>query len=71
VKWPPAWDLVEGWQLSRALQGRLRKNGAIVELTVEKSSVSGYSPDSNDVSTEAGEFLLFGTLTRKRLVKAD
>jgi hypothetical protein len=39
----------EGRQLSRALQGRLRKDGAIVELTVDKSSVAGYLPDSNDV----------------------
>jgi hypothetical protein len=31
-------DLVEGWQFSRALQGRLRRDGAIVELTVEKNS---------------------------------
>jgi hypothetical protein len=41
---------VEGWQFSRALQGRLRRDGAIVELTVDKSSVEGYSPNSNDVS---------------------
>jgi hypothetical protein len=24
VKWPSAWDLVEGWQFSSSLQGRLR-----------------------------------------------
>jgi hypothetical protein len=41
---------VEGWQLSRALQGRPRRDGAIVEKTVDKSSVVGYSPDGNDVS---------------------
>jgi hypothetical protein len=41
---------VEGWPLSRALQGRLRRDGAIVELTVEKSLIVGYPPDSNDVS---------------------
>jgi hypothetical protein len=35
---------------SRALQGRLRRDGAIAELTVDKGSVAGYSPDSNDVS---------------------
>jgi hypothetical protein len=35
------------------------------------SSVVGYSPDSNDVSTEAKESPLLGTVTRKRLVKAD
>jgi hypothetical protein len=29
---------VEGWQLNRALQGRLRRDGAIVELTFGKSS---------------------------------
>jgi hypothetical protein len=43
----------EGWQLSRALQGRLRRDVAIVELTVDKSSVARYSPDSNEVRTEA------------------
>jgi hypothetical protein len=42
VKWPPAWDPVEGWELSGALKGRLRREGAIVELTVDKSSVAGY-----------------------------
>jgi hypothetical protein len=40
---------VEGWQL-RVLQGRLRKDGAMIQLTVDKSSVAGYSPDGNDVS---------------------
>jgi hypothetical protein len=39
---------VEDWQLRRALQGRLRRDGAIVELTVDKSSVARYSPDIND-----------------------
>jgi hypothetical protein len=28
----------EGWQFSFALQGRLRRDGTIVELTVDKSS---------------------------------
>jgi hypothetical protein len=32
------------------LQEMLKRDGAIVELTVEKSSGAGYSPDSNDVS---------------------
>jgi hypothetical protein len=40
---------VEDWQLSQALQGRLRRDGTIVELTVDKSSVAGYLPSSNDV----------------------
>jgi hypothetical protein len=40
---------VEVRQLNRALQGRVRRVGDIVELTVEKSSVAGYSSDSNDV----------------------
>jgi hypothetical protein len=44
-------ESVEGWQLSYALQERLRRDGAIVELTVDKSSVAEYSLDSNDVST--------------------
>jgi hypothetical protein len=37
-------------QLSRALQGMLRRDGTIVEETSDKSSVVGYSPESNDVS---------------------
>jgi hypothetical protein len=41
---------VEGWQLTRALQGRPRRYGAATELTVDKSSVAGYSLDRNDVS---------------------
>jgi hypothetical protein len=36
VKWPPAWDPVEGWQLSRALQRRLRKDGVIVSCELTK-----------------------------------
>jgi hypothetical protein len=31
---------VEDWRLSRALQERPRRVGAIVELTIEKSSFS-------------------------------
>jgi hypothetical protein len=31
----------------------------------------GYSPDSNDMSTEAGESSLLCSVTRKRLVKAN
>jgi hypothetical protein len=38
-------ESVEGWQLSRALQERLRKDGSIIELIV-----AGYLPESNDVS---------------------
>jgi hypothetical protein len=33
------------------------------------SSVVGYSPESNDVSTEAEESLLLRSVTRKRLAK--
>jgi hypothetical protein len=46
----PSQYRVDGWQMSRALQGRLRREDAIVELTVDKSSVAGYLPDSKDVS---------------------
>jgi hypothetical protein len=31
------------------MQGRLRRDVDIVELTVDKSSAAGYSPDSDDV----------------------
>jgi hypothetical protein len=41
VRWPPAWDTVEDWQLSQVLQRRLRKDGAIFELTVDKSPFAG------------------------------
>jgi hypothetical protein len=34
-----------------------------------ESSVAGYPPDSNDVSTEAGESSLLKFVARKRLVK--
>jgi hypothetical protein len=34
-----------------------------------ESSVVGYSPDSNDVITEAEEFSLLRALTKQRLVK--
>jgi hypothetical protein len=33
------------------------------------SSVAGYSPDSNDVSTEAEGSPLLGVVTKQRLVK--
>jgi hypothetical protein len=32
-------DSVEGWQFTLAKQGRLRRDGAVVELVVGKSSV--------------------------------
>jgi hypothetical protein len=34
-----ATNSVERWQLSRALQGRLRRDGTVVELVADKSSV--------------------------------
>jgi hypothetical protein len=46
-------ESVKGWQLYRVVQGRMRRDDAIVKLTVEKGSVAGYSPDSNDVSAES------------------
>jgi hypothetical protein len=46
----PGTQLVEGWQLSQALQEKLRRDGTIVELTVDENSVVGYLTDSNDVS---------------------
>jgi hypothetical protein len=67
----PGTQLVQGWQLSQAQQGRLRRNGAIVGLTADKSSVVGYSLDGNNMSTEARETSLLRSITRKRLVKAN
>jgi hypothetical protein len=43
-------QLIEGQQSSQAMQGWLRRDGAIVELTVEKRSVVGYSQGSHCVS---------------------
>jgi hypothetical protein len=40
---------IEDWKASPALQGRLRRDGAIVELSADMSSAAGCSPDSNDV----------------------
>jgi hypothetical protein len=53
---------VEGWQLSWALQERLRRDGAIVEFTVDNSSVAGYSHDSNQV--RAGSWRTFTVRNR-------
>jgi hypothetical protein len=55
-------ESVEGWQLSRTLQGRLRRDGVILELTVDMSSVAGHSPDSNDMS--AGSCRIFSVGSR-------
>jgi hypothetical protein len=46
VKWPPAWELVD----SKVLQEGLRTDGAVVDLAVDKISVAGHSPNSNEVS---------------------
>jgi hypothetical protein len=67
----PGIELVEGWQLSQALQGSLSRDGAIVGLTGDRSSVAGYSLDGNGTSTEARESSLLRSITRKRLVKAN
>jgi hypothetical protein len=58
----PGTDLLDGWQLSWALQGRLRSNGVIVELAVGKRSFAGYSQDSNDVS--AGSWRISTVISR-------
>jgi hypothetical protein len=49
---------VGGWQLSLALQGRLRRDEAVVQLTVDNSSVAGYSRDSKKVSAEMGRIFV-------------
>jgi hypothetical protein len=46
----PGIQSVECWHFSRGLQGWLGRDGAVVELTVDKCSVAGYSQDSNDVT---------------------
>jgi hypothetical protein len=44
---------------------------ASLGVSWSKSTVVGYSPDSNDVSSEAVQSPLLKSVTRKRLVKAD
>jgi hypothetical protein len=65
VKWPPTWELVsrefEGWQLSRVPQGRLRRDGAVVGLTVDRSSVAewgsgGIAPSFLTSELDEGEW---------------
>jgi hypothetical protein len=51
--------------MSKALQGRLRKDGAIDGLTADMSSVAGYSLDGNNMSTEATESSFLRSITRK------
>jgi hypothetical protein len=55
--------------MGRALQGRLRRDDVTVELTVDRSSVERYSPDSKEVSIEAEESSWLRSVTRKQLVK--
>jgi hypothetical protein len=57
MKWLLSESSVECWQLSQAQQGRLWRDGTIVsgQLTIDKSLGVGYSPESNNMSTEAGE----------------
>jgi hypothetical protein len=40
-------------------------------LTADESSVKGYSPDSNDVSTEAEESPILETVAMERLLKTQ
>jgi hypothetical protein len=55
-------------------ENRQSRSGVPSEQLVEswedgvESSVAGYSPDSNDVSTKAEESPLLRSVTRKRLV---
>jgi hypothetical protein len=51
--------------LSSAREAEKRQRYSSVD-----SSVVGYSPESNDVSTEAEEFPLLRTVTKQRLVKS-
>jgi hypothetical protein len=70
VKWSPAWDPVS-CQRTSVLHGRLERVGDIVELTVDESLLAGYSPESNDVSTEDEESQLLGSVNRQRLLKTN
>jgi hypothetical protein len=44
---------VPSGQFRRDLQERLRRGGAIAELTEGRSAVAGYSPDNNNVSVRS------------------
>jgi hypothetical protein len=45
--------------------------GVINGTRLEFSAVVGYSPDTNDVNTEAEEFSLLTSVAGKRLVEAE
>jgi hypothetical protein len=60
VKWSLTWELVERF----LLQGRLRRDGAVLQLW-------SVNQQANGVTTEAEESPLLRFVTRKRLVKAD
>jgi hypothetical protein len=65
-------QLVEGWQLSRALQGRMRRDGATVELTlsgIEKVETQNIRRTRRTWVGEALESPLLTSDTRKRLLK--
>jgi hypothetical protein len=59
------------------VENRQSRSGVQDEQLVEswedgvETSVVGYSPDSNEVSIEAGESSLLRFITRKRLVKSE
>jgi hypothetical protein len=67
----PGIQLVEGWQLSWALHGRLRRGGAIVESIVNKNWVAGYSPDSNDVNAGSWGISTVNAVARERPLKTQ
>jgi hypothetical protein len=50
---------------------RLRRDGAIVELKVDKSTVAGYSPDSSDSAWEVAESPLLETVAKEQLLKTQ
>jgi hypothetical protein len=54
--------------LSQALQGRLKTDGAIDELTVEKSLVAGFWRTVTTLAGKAEESPLLEAIARERLL---
>jgi hypothetical protein len=61
-------QLLGGWQFSWALQGRLRRDGAVIELTVHNSSVRA-AVAKRTWAPETEESQVVEAVARERLVK--
>jgi hypothetical protein len=62
---------VEGWQLRRALQGRLRRDGAIMSWQLTGVQLRDIRPILTTWVREAEESQLLESVARKRLLKTQ